>query len=83
MILPPGAVHVCFLNTVSRFVFAYESDVGGLGVKAIARPAIRRLVEWDKRAAQRPTQYVANSRNVAQRLKRHYSTRLRGTAPSG
>lgn len=72
IIVPPHAVHVCFINTVSRFLFAYDSYVGALGVGNLAKPMIRRLVEWDKRAAVRPTQFVANSRNVAQRIREHY-----------
>lgn len=72
VIVPPGAVHVCYINTVSRFAFAYDSYVGAMRAPALARPLISRLVEWDKRAAQRPTQFVANSQNVAARIKRYY-----------
>jgi glycosyltransferase involved in cell wall biosynthesis len=72
VIVPPGAVHVCYINTVSRFAFAYDAYVGGFGMGAIARPMVKRLVEWDKAAAQRPTHFVANSRNVADRIRRYY-----------
>ena len=77
VIVPPGAVHVCYINTVSRFTFNYDQYVGGggKGSKAIgrlARPIVNRLVQWDKRAAQRPTRFVANSRNVAERIARYY-----------
>jgi glycosyltransferase involved in cell wall biosynthesis len=68
VIVPPGAVHICYINTVSRFAFAYDEYVR----TPLARPLVARLVEWDKCAAQRPTQFVANSRNVAERIKRHY-----------
>ncbi len=64
----PGAVHVCYINTVSRFAFAYGKYVG----TPLARPLVSRLVEWDARAAQRPTLFVANSRNVAARIERYY-----------
>jgi len=66
--VPAGAVHVCYVNTVSRFVFAYDEYVGS----SLARPIVRRLAEWDKRAAMRPTVLVANSRNVAERIMRYY-----------
>ncbi|HEY9180208.1 MAG TPA: glycosyltransferase, partial [Candidatus Baltobacteraceae bacterium] len=72
VIVPPGAVHVCYTHTVSRFAFAYESYVSALGAKPFARPVIRSLTEWDERAAQRPTQFVASSRNAAERIKRFY-----------
>jgi glycosyltransferase involved in cell wall biosynthesis len=77
VIVPPGAVHVCYINTVSRFAFAYDEYVGahrgagGLGA-GLLKPMVRRLVEWDHAAAQRPTRFVANSRNVADRVKRYY-----------
>ena len=66
------AVHVCYINTVSRFAFDYERYVGGFGVARLARPLVRRLIAWDKRAAQRPTLFVANSHNVADRVLRYY-----------
>lgn len=72
VIVPPGAVHVCYINTVSRFAFAYDSYVGAMSAPRLARSIISRLVEWDKRAAQRPTRFVANSKNVADRIKRYY-----------
>ncbi len=68
----PGASHVCFIHTVSRFVFDYDRYVGGFGVRTLARPIVRRLAKWDLEAASRPTHYVANSRTVAERVKRFY-----------
>ncbi len=72
VIVPPGAIHVCYINTVSRFAFDADRYVGGFGPAALARPLIARLIEWDKRAAQRPTRFVANSHNVAARVKKYY-----------
>ncbi len=72
VIVPPGAVHVCYINTVSRFVFDAERYVGGFRAAALARPVVRALAAWDVRAAQRPTRFVANSRNVADRVRRYY-----------
>lgn len=66
--VPPGAIHVCYVNTVSRFVFAYDDYVGS----ALARPLIRRLADWDRRAAMLPARLIANSRNVADRIMRYY-----------
>lgn len=72
VLIAPGAVHVCFIHTVSRFAFNYDEYVGGFGMRALARPMVRRLVAWDARAAMRPTHYVANSHNVARRVKKYY-----------
>lgn len=68
----PGAVHVCYINTVSRFVFDAQRYVGGFSAGALARPLLRGLRDWDVRAARRPTRFVANSRNVAERVRRWY-----------
>jgi glycosyltransferase involved in cell wall biosynthesis len=68
VVIPPGAVHVCYINTVSRFAFAYDEYVR----TRIARPLIDRLIAWDRAAAARPTRFVANSQNVAQRISRYY-----------
>jgi glycosyltransferase involved in cell wall biosynthesis len=72
VIVPPGAVHVCYINTVSRFVFDEGRYVGGFTANPLARPLVRALAAWDVRAAQRPTRFIANSRNVAERVRRYY-----------
>ncbi len=68
IVVPPGAVHVCYINTVSRFAFAYDQYVGS----KLARPLVNRLIEWDRAAAARPTRFVANSQNVARRIEQYY-----------
>jgi glycosyltransferase involved in cell wall biosynthesis len=67
------AVHVCFIHTVSRFLFDYERYVGGFGLSQLARPMVRGLVRWDLEAAKRPTRYVANSRTVQERVRTFYA----------
>ncbi|MFN2448872.1 MAG: glycosyltransferase [Candidatus Baltobacteraceae bacterium] len=69
VLTPPGALHVCYINTVSRFSFAYEDYVRN----PLLRPLVAPLVAWDKRAATRPTLFVANSHNVARRVKSYYN----------
>jgi glycosyltransferase involved in cell wall biosynthesis len=70
--VPPGAVHACYINTVSRFVFDDGRYVDGFAAKRFAQPLVRALAKWDVAAAQRPTRFIANSRNVAARVLRHY-----------
>jgi glycosyltransferase involved in cell wall biosynthesis len=72
VIVPPGAVHVCYINTVSRFVFDEQRYVGGFAGGLAARPLVRALAAWDRRAARRPTRFIANSRNVADRVRLYY-----------
>lgn len=38
----------------------------------VAKMMVKRLVDWDLRAAQRPTRYVANSSTVAERVRTYY-----------
>lgn len=68
----PGATHVCYIHTVSRFAFAYDQYVGGLTSWPFVRPVVGALVAWDREAAKRPTAFIANSHNVAARVKRYY-----------
>jgi glycosyltransferase involved in cell wall biosynthesis len=72
VLVRPGAVHVCYINTPSRYLFAYEHYVGGFGFGKIAKPLVSSLSAWDRRAAGRPTAFIANSRNVAERVRRYY-----------
>lgn len=65
--VPANAIHVCYINTVSRFAFAPDEYVPPL-----VRPGIRHLIAWDRQAATRPTRFVANSRNVAARIRTYY-----------
>ncbi len=66
------AVHVCFIHTVSRFLFDYQQYLGGFGVATLARPMVNALMRWDLEAAKRPTRYVANSRTVQTRVREYY-----------
>ncbi|MGA7201296.1 MAG: glycosyltransferase [Candidatus Cybelea sp.] len=69
---PRSSIHVCYVNTVSRFAFAYEEYVAGMIPTRLVRPFVDRLVAWDRAAAMRPTRLVANSRNVAARIRKYY-----------
>lgn len=72
VIVRPGAIHVSYINTPSRYLFAYEHYVGGFGIGRLAKPLVSPLAAWDRRAAMRPTAFIANSRNVAERVRRYY-----------
>lgn len=67
-----NAIHVSYVNTVSRFIFAYDRYTRGFALRSAARPIIKQLARWDYEAAQRPTMLVANSENVARRIRAHY-----------
>jgi len=71
----PGAIHICYCHTPMRYVWSgydtyYRS--GGLLTRLLLPPVAAWLRRWDYRAAQRVTHFVANSRTVAERIRRYY-----------
>jgi len=71
VIVPPGTLHVSYMNTPTRFLW-YPQEYAFEIVPALARPALRAALpgmrRWDYSAAQRPHRIVANSHNVAARI---------------
>lgn len=70
----PETVHACYCHTPMRYVWMPEAERNRVsGLKGAALKALRgRLRRLDKRAAQRPDLYIANSSAVADRIKRFY-----------
>lgn len=75
VLVPPGTLHVSYMNTPTRFLW-YPQEYAFEIVPAFARPALRaalpRLRRWDYSAAQRPHRIIANSQNVAARIRACY-----------
>jgi glycosyltransferase involved in cell wall biosynthesis len=70
----PETLHLCYCYTPMRYAWmpAAERDRAA-GAKGIALRALRgRLRRWDRRAAERPDQYVAISTAVAERIAAFY-----------
>ena len=69
-----GARHICYCHTPMRYAWAqegaYDASMGlsGLALK-LFRPYLR---AWDRRSAGHVDAFVANSRNVADRIRRIY-----------
>ncbi len=74
--LPPGAKHFCYLFTPARFLWNYRDYVERERIGRLPRLVlplfISALREWDRRAAQRVTQFVAISEIVQQRIANNY-----------
>jgi glycosyltransferase involved in cell wall biosynthesis len=73
----PGAIHLSYCHTPMRYVWDRYDDYFGPGrASPLARLAIRpiaaRLRAWDARTAPRVHGFVANSRYVADRIRRCY-----------
>jgi len=69
---PPETVHACYCHTPMRYVWMPEAERNRVsGVKGVALRALRgRLRKLDRRASERPDLYIANSTEVADRIKR-------------
>jgi len=71
-----NAIHVCYCHTPMRWVWRYDDYVAREGFGGAARAALPYLLwglrKWDLRASRQPNYYIANSRLVAQRIKKIY-----------
>lgn len=71
-----NAIHVCYCHTPMRWVWRYDDYVAREGFGRFARTLLPGLLwplkKWDLRAARRPNYYIANSRLVADRIKKIY-----------
>ena len=71
-----NAIHVCYCHTPMRWVWRYDDYVAREGFGNASRLALPILLwglrKWDLRASRQPNYYIANSRLVAQRIKKIY-----------
>lgn len=72
-----NTVHVCYCHTPTRYLWSDTHQyVEDLPYPRFVKRKIRRLLTglrtWDQLAAQRVDRYVANSRNVAERIAKYY-----------
>ena len=71
-----NTIHVCYCHTPMRWVWRYEDYVArerfGRGIKSLLPLCLWGLKKWDLRASQQPNYYIANSRLVAERIRKTY-----------
>ncbi len=76
IITPPETCHVCYCHTPSRFIWRQEDylkQAGSAPLTSLALgPVLSRLRSWDVESAQRVDFFVANSYNVARRIRKYY-----------
>ena len=72
----PGAVHVCYCLTPTRYVWDFEHYAGreglGRGARLALRPLLGALRGWDLAAARRVDHFIAISSAVQRRITRFY-----------
>jgi glycosyltransferase involved in cell wall biosynthesis len=71
---PPGSLHICYCLTPMRYIWDRFPDYFGTGLKArvVYGPIARFLKRWDVSSASRVHHFVADSRHVAERIRKFY-----------
>lgn len=74
--VPPGARHICYCLTPARFLWSYADYVERERIGRLPRLVlplfIAHLRAWDRRVADRVTQFVAISQIVRERIANYY-----------
>ncbi len=77
VVTPPNARHICYCHTPTRYLWA--NSIGYVSslpyprwLKSLIRANLKKIRMWDFMAAQRPDQFIANSRNTQQKIKKYY-----------
>lgn len=78
IIAPKGVKHLCYCHTPTRYLWQMQeaylaSQPYPWVVKQMARPVLRYLKSWDKRAAQRVDYFLANSIEVKNRIENYHN----------
>lgn len=74
----PGQVHICYIHTPMRYAWLREDDYlqdhRMTGIKAwLIRRVLERLRSWDLKTNARVDHFIANSSNVARRVREFYN----------
>lgn len=73
VITPPGTRVVCYCHTPPRYLWdQYHEQTRGMRGKALASVAAHWLRVWDRAAADRVDDFVANSATTEARIRRYY-----------
>src|SRR3989344_2810770 len=74
IITKPKTVHICYINSLPRFLWSEETKREYLPVflRILFTPLFNWLKKWDKISSTRVDLYIANSQNVAKKVKEHY-----------
>jgi glycosyltransferase involved in cell wall biosynthesis len=73
--VPPGARHICYCHTPMRFAWRSEDYLAREGIGALRgmlAPLLGMLRRWDVASSERVDVFVANSREVADRIRHSY-----------
>lgn len=70
----PSTTHICYINSTPRFLWdeKVKKEYLPQPLLFLASPILSWLKRWDRVAASRADFYIANSKNVATRVKKYY-----------
>ena len=77
LVTSPDTMHVCYCHTPMRYAWEFYNEylerekMGWLKRKAIP-PIMNYIRTWDATSANRVDYFIANSENVARRIRKHY-----------
>jgi hypothetical protein len=75
-VLPCGALHIAYVHSPMRYVWDQYDAYFGADTSAIGRAGMRlcrhHLQQWDIRSSERVDFFIANSHNVAGKIKKLY-----------
>jgi glycosyltransferase involved in cell wall biosynthesis len=73
---PPGALHICYCLTPTRYVWSFSEYAGreGLGptTRLLLQPLLAWLRRWDRVAARSVDQFIAISSEIQRRIAQFY-----------
>jgi len=77
-VMPLHTKHICYCHSPMRYAWDWtneykiENKISGLK-KVLYSVMMKKLRIWDQAAGDRPDMYIANSKNVQNRIKKYYS----------
>jgi glycosyltransferase involved in cell wall biosynthesis len=79
----PGVAHVCYCHTPMRYAWEYDLERSRFPrwQRPMLAPLMAGLRRWDRGTAARVDAFVANSRDVAGRIREHYGRDARVVHP--
>jgi len=82
--IPNNIPHICYIHSPMRYCWGFTNDYLR-SLPKIARPIasffFEQLRKWDKKTVDNVTHYIANSENVAKRVKKYYNRRAHVVHP--
>ncbi|MDP2632450.1 MAG: glycosyltransferase, partial [Candidatus Curtissbacteria bacterium] len=83
IITKPNTTHICYTNSTPRFLWEEKAQKEYLPFLYIIlfKPALLWLKRWDRVSSSRVDVFIANSQNVARRVKKYYDAEAKVIYP--